>query len=407
MQELNGAKHWFHEKRFGLFVHWGIYAVGGIHEQQQMRLHVPAAEYQKYAAQFNPVKFDPAQWLDLAQETGMEYLVFTAKHHDGFCMWDSQETDFTIARHAFKDNPRHDVLRHVLDAFRERQFTIGTYFSKPDWHSQYYWWDVYAKKGRNVNYPIDQHPWRWEQFKKYTHRQVNEILSHYDKVDILWLDGGWVDKDNRGQDIDMPEVARIARAAQPGIIIVDRTVRGPYENYLTPERTIPDTQLNFPWESCIPLTDDWGWVPRPRFKSPEKVIGTLIEVVAKGGNLVLGVGPTPEGLIEPESVRRLKAIGQWLRQNGKAIYATTITPHYHEGNVWFTKAKDDSHYYAIYRLDEGETLPSTISWSEHLPKKSIRLLSNGKKLKYKQEGNRVTVTLPRQLPQQSLALEID
>ena len=152
---------------------------------------------------------------------------------------------------------------------------------------------------------------------------------------------------------------------------------------------------------------DGSFCARPRFKSPERVIGTLIEVVAKGGNLVLGVGPTPEGLIEPESVRRLKAIGLWLKQNGKAIYGTTITPHYHEDNVWFTKAKDSSHYYAIYRLDEGETLPSTISWSEHLPKKSIRLLSNGKNLKYKLEGNRVTVTLPRQLPQQSLALEID
>ena len=236
---------------------------------------------------------------------------------------------------------------------------------------------------------------------------MNEILSRYGKVDILWLDGGWVYKENRGQDIDMPEVARQARSKQPGIIIVDRTIRGPYENYLTPERAVPDTQMDFPWESCIPLTDDWGWVPRPRFKSPEKVIGTLIEIVAKGGNLVLGVGPTPEGLIEPESVNRLKAIGEWLKLNGKAIYGTTVTPHYNEGNVWFTKAKDDSRHYAIYRLDEGQTLPPSISWSKHLPKKGIRLLSNGKKLKYRIEGNRVTVTLPRQLPQQSLAMEID
>lgn len=329
------------------------------------------------------------------------------KDHDGFCMFDSKQTDFTIAKHAFKDDPRRDVLKHVLDAFRAQQFTIGTYFSKPDWHSQDYWWDVYAKKGRNVNYPIDQHPQRWQNYKKFTHNQINEILSRYGKVDILWLDGGWVAKENKGQDLDMPELARIARSNQPGILIVDRTIHGPYENYQTPERTIPETQLDFPWESCITLSDDWGWVPRPRFKSPEKVIGILIEIVAKGGNLVLGVGPTPEGLIEPEAVKRLQKIGEWLKANGKAIYNTTITPHYYEDHVWFTKAKDDSRYYAIYRLDEGEQLPMTISWSENLPKKSIRLVSNGKRLKYKINGNCVTAYLPKGLPQQSLALEIE
>ena len=148
-------------------------------------------------------------------------------------------------------------------------------------------------------------------------------------------------------------------------------------------------------------------MPRPRFKSPEKVIGTLIEIVAKGGNLVLGVGPTPEGLIEPESVTRLKAIGDWLKLNGKAIYNTTITPHYNEDNVWFTSAKDGSRIYAILRLDEGKSMPATISWSENLPKKAIRLVSNGKKLKYKIEGNCVTVSLPSNLPQQSLAMEIE
>ena len=417
-QVVDNLKAW-QDLKFGVLFHWGLYAVPGIVESwsicdENWITRDSTRTYQQYmdwyfglADQFNPTKFNPDQWAQACTDAGMKYMIFTTKHHDGFCMWDSQETDFTIAKHAFKDNPRRDVLKYVLDAFRSKQFTIGTYFSKPDWHTQFYWWDVYAKKGRNVNYPVDQHPWRWQQFKNFTHKQMNEILSRYGKVDILWLDGGWVAKENRGQDLDMPEVARIARKNQPGIIIVDRTIHGPYENYQTPERTIPETQLDFPWESCIPLSDDWGWVPRPRFKSPAKVIGTLIEIVAKGGNLVLGVGPTPEGLIEQESVTRLKAIGNWLKLNGKAIYNTTITPHYNEGNVWFTRAKDGSRHYAIYRLDEGNSLPATITWSQNLPKKSIRLVSNGKKLKYKLNGNSVTVSLPKQLPQQSVAFEIE
>ena len=415
---VKNLKQW-QDLKFGVLFHWGLYSVPGMVESwaicdENWITRDSTRTYQQYmdwyfglAEELRPTKFDPAQWAAACRDAGMKYMIFTTKHHDGFCMFDSHETDFTIAKHAFKDDPRRDVLKHVLDAFRNQQFTIGTYFSKPDWHSQYYWWDVYAKKGRNVNYPVDQHPWRWQQYKKFTHNQINEITSRYGKVDILWLDGGWVAKENRGQDLDMPELARIARTNQPGIIIVDRTIHGPYENYQTPERTIPEQQLNFPWESCITLSDDWGWVPRPRFKSPEKVIETLVEIVAKGGNLVLGVGPTPEGLIEPEAVSRLKKIGQWLSVNGKAIYNTTITSHYNEGNIWFTQSKDGQKHYAIYLLNEGQTLPATISWSQNLPKKSIRLLSNGKKLKYKMNGNNVTVSLPKQLPQQSLALEIE
>ena len=332
---VKNLKQW-QDLKFGVLFHWGVYCVPGMVESwaicdENWITRDTTRTYQQYmdwyfglADEFKPTKFDPQQWAEACSAAGMKYMIFTTKHHDGFCMFDSKETDFTIAKHAFSDDPRRDVLKHVLEAFRAKQFTVGTYFSKPDWHSQDYWWDVYAKKGRNVNYPIDQHPQRWERFKQFTHRQMREILSRYGRVDILWLDGGWVAKENRGQDLDMPEVARIARTNQPGIIIVDRTIHGPYENYQTPERTIPETQLGYPWESCIPLSDDWGWVPRPRFKSPQKVICSLIETVAKGGNLVLGVGPTPEGLIEPETVSRLKEIGQWLSANGKAIYGTTI-----------------------------------------------------------------------------------
>ncbi|MBQ9178604.1 MAG: alpha-L-fucosidase [Prevotella sp.] len=416
---IDNLHHW-QDLKFGVLMHWGVYSVPGIVESwsivdEDWITRDTTQTFQQYqdwyfglADKFNPTKFDPAQWADVMSQAGMKYMIFTTKHHDGFCMFDSRYTDYTIAQHAFKDNPKRDVLRHVLDAFREKGFMTGTYFSKPDWHSQYYWWDVYPKKGRNVNYPIKKHAWRWEQFKQYTYNQMEEILSRYGKVDILWMDGGWVCKQN-GQDIDMPHIAQMARRQQPGLIMVDRTIHGEYENYQTPERTIPETQLNYPWESCIPLSDDWGWVPRPRWKTPEKVINTLIEIVAKGGNLVLGVGPTPEGLIQPEATERLKKIGQWLNENGKAIYNTVPTEQYQDGNVWFTKSKDNSKTYVVYMLDENAKLPAEISWSGHKPKRGTKatLLCNGKKLSTRQKGNKTVVKLPKGLKQQSFAMEIE
>ena len=416
-QVVENLKQW-QDLKFGVLLHWGLYAVPGIVESwsicdEDWITRDSTCTYQQYmdwyfglAEEFRPVKFDATQWASACADAGMRYMIFTTKHHDGFCMWDTRETNFSIARHAFKDDPRRDVLRHVLDAFREKNFTVGTYFSKPDWHSQQYWWDTYGKKGRNVNYPIKQHPQRWQQFVKYTHRQIEELMSNYGKVDILWLDGGWVTKENRGQDIDMPGMAAMARSHQPGLIIVDRTIHGPYENYQTPERTVPEEQLAFPWESCIPLSDDWGFVNHPRWKSPQRVINTLVEIVAKGGNMVLGVGPTPEGLIQPEAVSRLKEIGQWLKKYGRAIYGTTITPRYHDGNIWFTAAKDGKSLFAIYQLNEDETVPAQLTWTGNLPKKGVRLLSTGKKLKTKVAGDRVTVTLPKGMPRESFAMEL-
>ncbi|ERK38655.1 alpha-L-fucosidase [Segatella baroniae F0067] len=415
-QVVDKLKNW-QDLKFGVLMHWGVYSVPGMVESwaicdEDWVTRDTTMTYQQYkewywglADKFNPVKFNPDQWASVMRDAGMRYMIFTTKHHDGFCLFDSKYTDYTIARHAFRDNPKRDVLKHVLQSFRDKGFMIGEYFSKPDWHSQDYWWDVYpTKRGRNVNYDIKKWPWRWEAFKKYTYDQMEEVLTRYGKVDIFWLDGGWVCKENN-QDIDLPKIATMARSHQPGLIIVDRTIHGPYENYRTPERTIPETQLDTPWESCIPLTNDWGWVPRPTWKSPAKVINTLIEVVAKGGNLVLGVGPTPEGLIEPEAVQRLEAIGRWLNKNGQALYNTTITPHYNEGRLWFTASKDGKKCYALYALPDGEQLPATLSWTGNKPK-SVRLLATGRKLKAQKQGNRTTVSLPKGLKNEPIALEL-
>lgn len=395
--------------KFGIIFHWGLYAVPGIVESwalcsEDWITRYGHENYQEFkdwywnglSKKFNPTKFDPQQWADVMKQAGMKYVVFTTKHHDGFCMFDSKYTDFSIAKGPFNNNPKADVAKYVFDAFRKDNFMIGAYFSKPDWHSQNYWWDYYATANRNVNYNIKKHPERWEAFKNYTHNQIKELMTNYGSIDILWLDGGWVCAENN-QDIDMPGIATMARKSQPGLLVVDRTIHGKYENYQTPERSIPEKQLPYPWESCITLTNDWGWVKNPKFKSSNQVIAMLMEVVAKGGNLLLGVGPTAEGLIEQPSIERLQKIGNWMQKNGQAIYNTRITPNYHSGNIWFTADKNGKTLYALYALPEGEKVPATIEWEGNIPARhsKIRLLSTGKSLKWIEKEGKVIITIPK------------
>lgn len=397
------------DMKFGVLLHWGLYSVPGIveswsicSEDEEWIPRDTTMEYNAYKQwywglkdKFNPVQFDPTQWAKAIKAAGMKYAIFTTKHHDGFCMFDTRETDFSIAHGAFGNNPQKDVARHVFDAFRNEGLMTGAYFSKPDWHSEYYWWPYFATPNRNVNYKIQKHPERWAKFQQYTYNQISELMHNYGALDILWLDGGWVAAPR--QDIKMDKIARMAREAQPGLLIVDRTIHGKYENYQTPERAIPGTQLPYPWESCITLSNDWGWVPNAKFKSPETVITNLIEIVAKGGCLLLGVGPTPEGIIEEEVVKRLQKIGDWLKTNGEAVYNTRITPDYHSGNTWFTTSKDKKKIYALYALHDGENIPEVIEWEGNLPapKSKMILLQTGKKVKYSCEGKKVKVYLPK------------
>lgn len=425
------------DQKFGIIIHWGIYAVPGIIESwgicsEDWIGRDSTTTYEKFkhwyfdlAKEFNPVKFNPEQWASAASDAGMKYLVFTTKHHDGFCMFDTRETDYSIAKGPFQNHPKADVAKYVFDAFRKKEFMIGAYFSKPDWHSQYYWWDKYATADRNNNYDIRKNPWRWDQFKRFTFNQIDELMRNYGSVDILWLDGGWVRPLSTvtdevrswgaripewDQDIDMPRIAANARALQPGLLVVDRTVHGEYENYQTPEQRIPDTQLDYPWESCITLGHAWGWVPNQQYKSTAQIIHSLVEVVAKGGSLLLGVGPTAEGEFPAEVNQYLKEIGEWTSRNGKAIYHTRNAKHYHDGNTWFTQSKDAKTLYAIYCPDKGSSLPTQIEWGGNEPTKGSKviLLHTGKEVKWKTKAGKTTLFIPKNLPAHlpALAFEI-
>ncbi len=395
--------------KFGVIFHFGLYSHPGICESwpicsEDWIERSPEYTYESYkrwywglADAFKPTAFNPSQWADAVKNSGAGYMIFTTKHHDGFCMFDSKETDFTIANYGLKGDPRADVAAKVFDAFRDRGLKVGAYYSKPDWHCQYYWWDKYATADRHHNYDEKKYPERWQAYKDFTYHQIRELMSNYGHIDILWLDGGWVASGTR-EDIDMDRIGNMALQKQPGLIVVDRTVGGKWENYCTPEQMVPEKPYDCPWESCMTLSHAWGYANNAKFKSAVRVVSTLAEITAKGGSLLLGIGPNPNGLIEQAVVDTLAKIGKWLDKNGEAIYATRKAPVYHDGNLWFTASKDGSKYYAIYGLKDNETVPATIEFHQLKPTKGARmtLLGTDANLNWKRsENGTVSVKLPR------------
>jgi len=229
---------------------------------------------------------------------------------------------------------------------------VGVYFSKSDWHCPWYWSPDRPARTRNPNYDTAAEPEKWEQFVQFVHGQIEELMTGYGPVDILWLDGGQVRPPT--QDIRMDEIAQMARSHQPGLIIADRTVGGEHENYLTPEQEVPDEPLlEKPWESCITMGDQWSFKPNDNYKSARDLIHLLIGVVAKGGNLLLNIGPQPDGRLPEVALSRLTEIGDWMQMNAEAIHGTRPMAPYREGPLAFTQK--GGAVYALF-LDSGDGL---------------------------------------------------
>ena len=408
--------------KFGFMMHWGPYSQWGIVESWSICSEdVPwcrrnAEDYTEYKkayellkTTFNPRKFDPEAWAKAAREAGMRYLVFTTKHHDGFCMFDTRLTDYKITdEHCpFHTFPKADVTKAIFDAFREEGFKIGAYFSKPDWHSPYYWWPYFATPDRHVNYDPEKYPERWEKFKQFVHGQVEELMTNYGRVDILWLDGGWV-RPRPGighhpwnQDIDMPALAAMARKHQPGLIIVNRAVPGPYENYRTPEQRVPDKPLPYPWETCMTMGGSWSYNPLDHYKPTRQLIHLLVDIVSKGGNFLLNVGPSPQGELPAEALQRMKEIGAWMKVNGEAIYGTRPVAPYKSENICFTRGKGGE-VYAIYLAGKDEkTLPTQVKVKgiQASAGTKVHLLGSRTSLKWHNDEEGLVITLPRALAQ--------
>ncbi|RUA06372.1 MAG: alpha-L-fucosidase [Flavobacteriia bacterium] len=432
------------DMKFGLLMHWGTYSEWGIVESWSLcpedygwcerkkganpqNYYEYKKEYEGLKKTFNPVKFNPDKWAEAAKYAGMKYMIFTTKHHDGFSMFDSKYTDYKVTDKEcpFSSNPKANITKEVFNSFRKDGFWVGAYFSKPDWHNEYYWDPYFPPFDRNVNYDPTLYPQKWKKFVDFTHNQILELLSDYGKVDILWLDGGWVkkrdaqnikenyeakfkeDKNGSGfikhrvvnQDIKMDELVVEVRKKQPGLIVVDRAVHGKNQNYLTPENRVPEKTLPYPWESCIISGGGWSYTPDAKYMSGREGIHTLVDVVAKGGNLLLNVAPGPDGTWQQGAYDLLKEFGDWMKVNNRAIYATKPIEPYKEDKICLTQGKQGE-VYMIYLAEKGEnTIPTEIVLKSISPAKGAKIRMPGTKsnLKWKREGNGLKVMIPEKL----------
>lgn len=433
---LENLSHW-QDIKFGLLMHWGAYSQWGIVESWSIcpedegwcRRSDPdynsyVGKYEALKSTFNPVNFDPAPWAKAAKEAGMKYVIFTTKHHDGFCMFDSKYTDYKVTDPGcpYSVNGKANLAKEIFSAFRAEGFLTGAYFSKPDWHNDDYWWPEFPPRDRNVNYDPEVYPQKWEAYTQFTHNQILELMSEYGKMDILWLDGGWVCKISKdelkeyytrrvnnistgylknniiSQDIKMDELVEKCRKLQPGLIVVDRAVYGKNQNYLTPENRVPEKTLPYPWESCIISGGGWAHTPNAKYMTGREGVHLLIDIVAKGGNLLLNIAPTPEGTWQQGAYDLLWEYAAWMKVNSEAIYNTRPLEPFKENNICITQGKDGKTYFH-YLSKEGEKMPESITITSHKPSKGARvtILGTNINLKWKPSGNGFTIFLPEKL----------
>jgi len=334
-QSYASRMKWFQDARFGMFIHWGIYAIPARGEWVASQERIPQQEYQKYFEQWNPSSYDPKAWARLAREAGMKYAVLTAKHHDGFCLFDSSLTDYKSVNTACG----RDLVREYLDAFRAEGIRVGLYYSLLDWHHPDY--PHYGDR----NHPERDNPaWRdrpydFDRYLAYMHGQVRELMTNYGKIDLLWLDYSY---DNmRGETWKASELVRMIRSLQPDIILNNRLETGgtgfgalitdhPSEasgDFMCPEQIIPLQGVRnvhgdpVPWEACITINNNWGFCRSDEYyKSPDIIIRKLVECVSKGGNLLVNVGPDADGIIPQPEADTLRGVGEWMGRNADSIY---------------------------------------------------------------------------------------
>jgi len=333
---------WWTHGRFGMFIHWGIYAMPARHEWVKRYEQIPDEEYQKYFEMFNPDLYNPKEWAKKAKEAGMKYAVITTKHHDGFCLFDSKYTDFKATNTPIGK----DLIKEWVEAFRGEGLKVGFYYSLLDWHHPHYEIDrnhPWVKRGLGETEEYEEKYKEWNKgrdmdiYRQYAKNQVREILTNYGKIDILWLDYSFP-AGNHGKgrdDWDSENLLKLVRKLQPGIILNDRLdlldMEGGWD-FTTPEQykvsKWPERNgVKVPWETCQTFSGSWGYYrDEMTWKSTSQLLTLLIESVSKGGNLLLNIGPTARGTFDYRANEKLETIGEWMKFNSRSIYGCTEAP---------------------------------------------------------------------------------
>jgi alpha-L-fucosidase len=334
-EEYEHRMEWYKRARFGMFIHWGLYAIPARGEWIRSYEKITKEDYMKYYHEFNPVDCDPAVWVKTAKMAGMKYIVLTAKHHDGFCLFDSQYTEFKSTN----TQCHRDFVAEYIAAARAEGMKVGLYYSLLDWYHEDYphYGDRIHPMRDNEKYKNDHRD--FERYLTYMHNQVKELCTNYGKIDILWFDFSY--DDMRGEKWRASELVSMVRSLQPEVIIDNRMeVSGegfgslasgnptPYHgDFVSPEQIIPPQGIKdvngdpLVWEACITMNNNWGYHATDHyFKPASMIIKKLVECVSKGGNLLLNVGPDAHGHIPEESMRILEQVGVWMRKNQESIY---------------------------------------------------------------------------------------
>jgi alpha-L-fucosidase len=326
---------WWTDARFGMFIHWGLYALPARHEWVKKDERLTDEQYEKYFRLFNPDLYNPREWAKAAKAAGMRYAVLTTKHHEGFCLFDSQYTDYK----ATNTPAGRDLVREFVEAFRAEGLKVGFYYSLLDWHHPDYTIDRNHPQSpaTDAEYDALNAGRDMNRYRQYVKDQVRELLTHYGKIDIIWLDYSFPSGTHgKGrQDWDSANLLRMVRELQPGIIVNDRLDLLDVEgggDFTTPEQykvsKWPEKNgVRVPWETCQTFSGSWGYYrDEYTWKDIRQLLGLLIETVSKGGNLLLNVGPTARGVFDDRAAERLREIGAWMRYNSRSIYGCTQAP---------------------------------------------------------------------------------
>jgi len=373
---------WFPESRFGLFIHWGPYAAYGRGEQVLFREHLDQREYAERACAWNPRHFDPALWAEVASKAGMRYACFTTRHHDGYCLWDTRYTDYSSARQA----PGRDFVGEYVEAFRVAGLRVGLYYSLIDWRIPA-WFDGPEKDAKG-----------WEMMRDYIHNQVEELLTNYGTIDHFFFDGLWP---RNADELGSADLMAKMRRLQPHILINNR-LGTPFSgkqddaksqvlgDFGTPEHHIAPDAGHLFWESCQVTTWRlWGYTTGERWRPADVLLDMLCECAAKGGNLLLNVGPQADGQLPPEFVERALAIGKWLQVHGEAVYGNDggdVTEFVTRG--WQTTSGND--LYLILRFWDGSPIMRLADLVT--PVRRAVLLTTGQELAFTQKGDELVLS---------------